>query len=263
MSQFLQSGVAVKPRHRRCRWLFVFCCRGVSYWAALSTLALACMAHAAAESVPPASRPPVVKAEPAAIPVGTSTLVTVTAKVRDDRHHPVVRVKLLRYNSKGKLVATLGTMNDAGKRGDDEEDDNIYTGRFWLDEANPQGIVLVAAVTRKGLPEPVLGETHVVVRSAERPDEAITSIVSELERGDMEAARQRFGASERNVRALALLDTAEQLDFAYALRNARLVEQISDNLRLYAIRYERAGLNIETPLLLGRNPLGQWKVITW
>src|SRR5437016_3941497 len=65
-------------------------------------------------------------AMPPAIPIGTQTLVTVTASIPDPSLIPD-SVNLLRINPNGVTPTILGSLHDDGKNGDLLAGDQLYT----------------------------------------------------------------------------------------------------------------------------------------
>jgi hypothetical protein len=92
-------------------------------------------------------------AQPSTLVVNQTTLVTVTSQITAPSSNHVVpgSVKLERVDSRGKILATLGTMVDDGTRGDAVARDGTFTLRVAFTESTPSPVRLqVSATFRAG-----------------------------------------------------------------------------------------------------------------
>jgi RHS repeat-associated protein len=121
-------------------------------------------------------------AQPSTIVVNQTTLVTVTSQITAPSSNPVVpgSVKLERVDSRGKVLATLGTMVDNGTQGDAVAGDGIFTLRVTFTEPTPGTVRLqVSATFRAGGQRvtsavaliPVVGNTPPVANAG--PDQTV------------------------------------------------------------------------------------------
>jgi uncharacterized Zn-binding protein involved in type VI secretion len=88
-------------------------------------------------------------AQPASIPAGIGTLVTITCRITDPGVLPS-SVLIQRLNGAGAVIGTLGSMRDDGTLGDAVAGDGTFTARPNIYESNPGLLRLRISVAMQG-----------------------------------------------------------------------------------------------------------------
>ena len=138
--------------------------------AALVAVVVTCVTPAAlrAQTVGP------VLLAPTSVPVGVGTPVTVTAVITDPAVLPA-SVIVQRYDSAGRVLGTLGAMNDAGADGDLTAGDRTYTLRTTVYELAPATTTLRVSAAFSGRVRRVLSAPMVLTVTGASSTVTITS----------------------------------------------------------------------------------------
>ncbi|MCA9324997.1 hypothetical protein KDA23_02950 [Candidatus Saccharibacteria bacterium] len=212
-----------------------------------------------------ASAAPVIGQTQASItsfPVNTTAQITVTSVVTDPAVIPT-SVMLQRLNADGS-VTNLGALHDDGLDGDLSFGDRVYTLRFPLSANVPTEFRLrVSAAFKRTLRRVVSEPFSIFSQALITPEQMLTELSSELDRGDIEAALLRFSDSPHNREKLLSLTPEMLVALSEGLRTATLL-RTEGPTRVYSVRITRSATQfITTEIGLTQIQSGEWYVMYW
>lgn len=203
------------------------------------------------------------RAAPSEIPTGSATAVLATTQVGVDPTLLPQSVTLLRYDSNGRLVATLGRMYDDATHGDVLPGDGIFSAQASFNEARPGAIILKASVGYRGLLKRIISDPAVVmVQSTVTAEHTIHALASALLTGDKIAALTYFDGSEVDRNTLMGMDSTRMTTLATAFSNAQLMSA-TDVMRVYTSHWVNQGQSVDIEFTMIRDSEGKWIIASW
>jgi hypothetical protein len=200
---------------------------------------------------------------PSTIIVNVPTGVKITAAIPDSSLIPN-SVTLLRVDSGGQAIATLGTLHDDGLNGDVIAGDKIYTAVVTFTEPAPVQIYLqVSAAFRGMLRRTRTDAPSVFVQTADASDRAVQGLADELAAGDTIAALKRFVPSDKTTGTLSKLDAVSRSRLAAQFRSATLLSTAPD-LKIYQTSFTAPnGSTLTVKFTMIANGTGNWVILNW
>jgi hypothetical protein len=198
-----------------------------------------------------------VKIDPVDIFINQPATVTITAKISPNPALISTSVNLFRITS--GVATSLGKLYDDKTNGDSVANDNIFTSKITINEAEPRLVFFQISVNYKGDPKILVYEFTANVKVAENPEEVRSIIVTYLQAGNIESAITKFKPSNK-LELLKSLDNALLAQLGEGIKTAQLIEYKED-YRIYIGEWMiPGGIDQTLKFMLYKDQLGQWKI---
>jgi len=201
---------------------------------------------------------------PTPISAGSTTRVTITARVDVDVNLLPETVTVERYDPETRQSSPLARMYDDGTHGDALRGDNVFTALVDVAEPSPVIVFLRASASYQDLTQPVFSDIErLFVQATGTADQALSDLAARLEQGDIPGALRFFAQSEKTTRFLTQMTPMQRTRLVQLLRSLHLASDTGD-VRTYSGPWlEPDGTSTAVEFGLSRDLLGQWVIFSW